>query len=91
MCCDLNGVFWGEKLVRYRWELDEVLSLIGKLRKVIKPRRIFLRRKIETAHSVQRRDFWVRLNGVFPWWSGSCHSWKFGTLCDVIGPRILFE
>ncbi len=48
----------GGKLVRYRLELDEVLSLIRKLRKVI-------RRKIETAHSVKRLDFWVRLNGVF--------------------------
>ncbi len=59
-----------EKLGRYRRELEEwkdrkaarkreVLSLIGKLShvcKVIKPGRIFLRRMIETAHSVKRLD-----------------------------------
>ena len=53
----------------------ELLSLIGKLAhvaKVIVPRRIFLRRMINTAHQVKQLHHWVHLNVEFKsdlaWW-----------------------
>ena len=82
------------KLFRYRQELlawqhgssarkREVLSIVGKLAhacKVIRPGRIFLRRMIDTAHSVSRLDHWVRLNQEFrsdlEWWLSFMEIWQ---------------
>ena len=83
-----------DKLARYKGELQawrvkkaarkrELLSLIGKLShtcKVIRPGRIFLRRMIDLACSVERMDYWVRLNQEFrsdlQWWVSFLELWN---------------
>ena len=82
------------KLLQYNAELvawsarkaakqRELLSIIGKLShacKVVRTGRIFLRRMIQTAYSVERLDHWVRLNKEFQsdlwWWLSFLELWN---------------
>ena len=61
----------------------DILSIIGELAhasKVVPPGKTFLRRMIDTAHSRQQLDHWIRLNKEFHsdlyWWHMFLERWN---------------
>ena len=61
----------------------DILSIIGELAhasKVVPPGKTFLRRMIDTAHSRQQLDHWIRLNKEFHsdlyWWHMFLEHWN---------------
>ena len=72
----------------------ELLSLIGKLVhacKVVRVGRIFLRRMIDTAHSVRHLHYQIRLNVEFrsdlEWWVLFLERWNGRSMREVHNPQ----
>lgn len=73
----------GDWLNRKAAKKREILSIIGELvhaAKVVSAGRIFIRRMINTAHSRQNLDHWIRLNNEFHsdlyWWHMFLERWN---------------
>ena len=69
----------------------ELLSLIGKLAhaaKIVKPGRTFLRRMIDTAHSVTQLNHYVKLKADFAsdlaWWDCFLEMWNGRRMIEVL-------
>ena len=78
---------------------ERALSLIGKLShacEVVRPRRIFLCRIIQTAHTVERLDHWVWLGQEFRsdlwWWLTFLELWNGkGMFKSHVNPEQWFQ
>ncbi len=89
VCCDLNCVSGGKNWYSIDRSWTRCCRWSESCTKcMIKPGRIFLRRKMRQR--TQSRD-WTFGSVWMGYSRGGSHSWKFWTLYDVIGPRILFE
>ena len=71
---------WKEKKSYTKWELLNFTSKLAHVAKSVKPGRTFLRRLINTVHSVAQLNHYVKLKAEFrldlAWWACFLEMWS---------------